>query len=293
MERVIQLCVTLGVLGLGAAAPVPKNTLQGKIVDWPAGKTGEVHVENLNGSVNLAIGSISQDGQFRVVLPALTGIALGETSSVLAASSTDDHCKGEGTVTPADSRMRTYRLAVWMDSQPLGDLTLDSSARMYPKTGDADSTLVYFSVPTVMKGKVTCPAPFDISVYQGSYPAGWSLVRQNLTVDARTGQTTVKNEPSAPLTWMSWRLYKEFGGVGMNLTQDTRKVELVRPGSPAEKAGVRVGDEITRVDGKDVKSMQDVLTTLRGQPNTKVTLTVNRAGVLRTLTITRGLIRVP
>lgn len=298
MKRRLKLILVFTLLALPAmssAVPISAS-LSGKIVDWPAGKTGEIHVENLNGSVNIATSPVSQDGQFRLKLPAtLEGIALGESGSILAASSPDDDCQGEGTVTPADSRMRTYRLAGWMDSKPLGDITLDSSARMYPRTGDAGSTLVYFSVPTVMKGKVTCPAPFNNSVYQGSYPAGWSLVRQNLTVDARSGQTTVKEEPSAALTGLSWRLYREFGGVGMNLTPGTRTVESVRPNSPAEKAGLWVGDEITSVDGKEVKSMQDILNAVRGDPDTKVKVTVNRAGASRPLTleITRGLIRVP
>src|SRR5262245_11699276 len=40
-------------------------------------------------------------------------------------------------------------------------------------------------------------------------------------------------------------------------------VSKVEPGSPAEKAGIRVGDILTSVDGKDVKSSWDVMATVR------------------------------
>jgi membrane-associated protease RseP (regulator of RpoE activity) len=40
-------------------------------------------------------------------------------------------------------------------------------------------------------------------------------------------------------------------------------VSKVEPGSPAEKAGVKVGDILTSVDGKDVKSSWDVMAKIR------------------------------
>lgn len=285
----------LFLLASASAVPVQNNILTGKIVDWPAGKTGEVHVESMNGSVSIATSKVSKDGQFRLALPVLSGIALEEASGILNNSSPDDPCKGKGTVTPSGSRTRMYRLMAWVDGKPLGDITLDSSARLYPRTGDVTSNLVYFTVPTTLKGTVTCPAPYYNVVFDSQYPAGWTMERVNQSVDAGSGRVTSIIDAAATLTGLSWRLYREFGGVGLNLTLNTRTVESVRPGSPAEKAGVKVGDEITAVDGREVKSMDDILNVLRGDPDTRAKVTVTRAGETRPLTleIVRGLIRVP
>ncbi len=58
---------------------------------------------------------------------------------------------------------------------------------------------------------------------------------------------------------------------------------------PADKAGIREGDVITKVDGKDVNE-RNSLGSLLGQyePGDKVTLTVNRDGKNQSITVTLG-----
>lgn len=75
-----------------------------------------------------------------------------------------------------------------------------------------------------------------------------------------------------------------FDGIGAILTQrsdsDYTIVESPIEGQPAVKAGLRAGDLIIKVDGKDIKgeSLSKVVSRIRGKRGTKVALTVSREG---------------
>ena len=91
-------------------------------------------------------------------------------------------------------------------------------------------------------------------------------------------------------------LESSFFGIGIQfqLMNDTICVVEVVPGGPAERVGMMPGDRIVAVDGKSMtgKSItnEDVLSTLRGEKDTKVKLTVRRSGASKPLKfeITRG-----
>ena len=74
----------------------------------------------------------------------------------------------------------------------------------------------------------------------------------------------------------------ELGGIGALLmpTPDGIAIGSVYAGDPAERAGLRAGDRILRIDGEetDGMSLADVLQRLRGQPGTSVGVSVMRAG---------------
>jgi putative serine protease PepD len=66
-------------------------------------------------------------------------------------------------------------------------------------------------------------------------------------------------------------------------------VAEVRPGSPAQDAGLRAGDVITRVDGRAVESTEDVHRAIESKkPGDELELTVDRDGATRTVTATLG-----
>jgi carboxyl-terminal processing protease len=75
----------------------------------------------------------------------------------------------------------------------------------------------------------------------------------------------------------------EFGGLGIEVTQDNGFIKVISPidDTPASKAGVKAGDLITALDGKTVQglSLQDAVDKMRGPPNSKITLTIKREGV--------------
>jgi len=71
-----------------------------------------------------------------------------------------------------------------------------------------------------------------------------------------------------------------FVGIGARLSADPlgAKIVSVFEGSPAEKAGLKPADVITGVDGKSVAGMEldKIVSKIRGEPKTTVTLTVIR-----------------
>ena len=73
-----------------------------------------------------------------------------------------------------------------------------------------------------------------------------------------------------------------FVGVGLELKLDGAMPVVVRaiPGGSAAQAGVEAGDRLTMIDGVATSglSLGDVVVRLRGQPNSQVTLTLDRRG---------------
>jgi putative serine protease PepD len=67
------------------------------------------------------------------------------------------------------------------------------------------------------------------------------------------------------------------------------KVSKLMPGGPAAKSGLKVGDVVTKLDGRTINSAQDLTAAVRLlAPNTQVTLTVLRAGVPQEIQVTLG-----
>src|ERR1700722_6697053 len=81
----------------------------------------------------------------------------------------------------------------------------------------------------------------------------------------------------------------EFGGLGIEVTQDNGFIKVISPidDTPAAKAGVKAGDIITALDGKTVQglSLNDAVDKMRGAPNSKISLTIKREGVEKPIEI--------
>ena len=90
----------------------------------------------------------------------------------------------------------------------------------------------------------------------------------------------------------------EFGGLGIEVGMEDGFVKVVSPidDTPAQKAGVRAGDLIIRLDDTAVKglSLNDAVKMMRGAPGTDITLTIVREGEQRPiqLKLTRAVIKV-
>lgn len=90
-----------------------------------------------------------------------------------------------------------------------------------------------------------------------------------------------------------------IGGIGVMIQPDQASgfvhVTYVVPGTPAERAGVEVGDAITAVNGTSTKGLavDSVSQLLRGVPGTNVAVSVTRAGFASALSITRENVQPP
>ena len=90
----------------------------------------------------------------------------------------------------------------------------------------------------------------------------------------------------------------ELTGVGITigLDEDTKKLTVIAPleDTPAFKAGILAKDVITKIDGKSTKGMDtsQAVTLIRGEPGSKVKLTISRNGKERDYLITRAKIEI-
>lgn len=125
---------------------------------------------------------------------------------------------------------------------------------------------------------------------------------KKLITDAISGMVSGLDPHSQYFDKKSYKEFREgttgrFVGVGIEITQEDGLIRVVSPieGSPADRAGLKPGDLITRVDDTAVKSlsMSEAVKRMRGTPGTKVVLTILRKDEDRTfqVTITREEIR--
>ncbi len=90
----------------------------------------------------------------------------------------------------------------------------------------------------------------------------------------------------------------EFGGLGIEVTMEDGFVKVVAPidDTPAERAGVKAGDLIIRLDDTPVKGMtlNEAVKVMRGKPGSKIVLTILRDGEQQPIkiSIVRAVIKV-
>lgn len=89
----------------------------------------------------------------------------------------------------------------------------------------------------------------------------------------------------------------EFGGVGLMVGMKDGAITVIAPmdDTPGSRAGILSGDRIVMVEGKSVEKMDigEVVKLLRGEPGSKVSLTLLRpaSGLTKTVTLTRAIIQ--
>ena len=72
----------------------------------------------------------------------------------------------------------------------------------------------------------------------------------------------------------------QYGGIGSLIRKKGDYVIIAEPykGSPADEAGLKIGDKIVAINGKDMCNVKvdEISKLLRGEPNTTVTVTIER-----------------
>jgi len=79
----------------------------------------------------------------------------------------------------------------------------------------------------------------------------------------------------------------EFGGLGIEIGMESGVVKVISPiqDTPASKAGIKAGDYIVKIDGKQVqgKSLMEAVKLMRGAVDTSIKLVIRRKGVKKSL----------
>ncbi len=118
---------------------------------------------------------------------------------------------------------------------------------------------------------------------------------KKLITDAISGMVSSLDPHSQYFDKKSFREFREgtsgkFVGVGIEITQEDGLVKVVSPieDSPAFRAGLKPNDLITKIDDTAVKglSLNEAVKRMRGEPATKVLLTIYRKDENRTFPVT-------
>ena len=90
----------------------------------------------------------------------------------------------------------------------------------------------------------------------------------------------------------------EFGGLGIEVGAEDGLVKVIAPidDTPAQKAGIKAGDLIIKIDKESIKglALSEAVEKMRGKPGAPITLTIIRKGVSKPFDVTlkRAVIRV-
>lgn len=165
---------------------------------------------------------------------------------------------------------------------------LTSSLFLYllnAQTGDLASTVKFFRALQVVKSRYVEEVPME-----------------TLMTGAVKGMINSLGDPHS--IYMDAKLFKEFmietegsfGGVGIVLGVKDKVLTVVSPieGTPGDKAGIKSGDQIVKIEGKDTKDMalDEAVNKIRGPEGTTVTLTIKRNQELKDYTLTRSSIQI-
>lgn len=165
---------------------------------------------------------------------------------------------------------------------------LTSSLFLYvlnAQTGDLASTVKFFRALQVVKSRYVEEVPME-----------------TLMTGAVKGMIGSLGDPHS--IYMDAKMFKEFmietegsfGGVGIVLGVKDKVLTVVSPieGTPGDKAGIKSGDQIVKIEGKDTKDMalDEAVNQIRGPEGTSVTLTIKRNQDLKDYTLTRSNIQI-
>jgi carboxyl-terminal processing protease len=166
--------------------------------------------------------------------------------------------------------------------------------------GALAGALTTVSLQTVARGNM---APLPLEELQ-QLAAVFSMVKSDyvepvdekkLITEAISGMVSSLDPHSQYFDKKSFKEFSEgtsgkFVGVGIEISQEDGLIKIVSPieGSPADRAGLKTNDLITKIDDTAVKglTLSEAVKRMRGEPKTKVVLTIFRKDESRTFPVT-------
>jgi carboxyl-terminal processing protease len=161
--------------------------------------------------------------------------------------------------------------------------------------------LTTVSLQTVARGNGSAPLPLEelqqLAAVFGMIKTDYvePVDEKKLITDAISGMVASLDPHSQYFDKKSYKEFREgttgrFVGVGIEITQEDGLVKVVSPieGSPAYRAGLKTNDLITKIDDTAVKglTLSEAVKRMRGEPNTKVLLTIYRKDENRSFPVT-------
>jgi carboxyl-terminal processing protease len=166
--------------------------------------------------------------------------------------------------------------------------------------GALTGALATVSLQTVARGSLA-PLPLEelqqlaavFGIVKSDYVE--TVDEKKLIGDAISGMVSNLDPHSQYFDKKSFKEFREgtsgrFVGVGIEISQEDGLVKVVSPieGSPAFRAGLKPNDLITKIDETAVKGLplNEAVKRMRGEPNTKVMLTIFRKDENRSFPVT-------
>lgn len=153
-------------------------------------------------------------------------------------------------------------------------------------SSDIASTLKFFRALHIVKSRYVEDVPMD-----------------TLMTGAVKGMVASLGDPHS--VYMDQKMFKEFmietegsfGGVGIVVGVKDKMLTVVSPieGTPGDKAGIKSGDRIIKIDGQDTKDMtlDEAVSKIRGPEGSQVTLLISRGSEApKDYTLTRSNIQI-
>lgn len=190
-------------------------------------------------------------------------------------------------------------------NQPVSDsLLLYGAIEEIVRTLD-DSSLKFERPNKIKRQDKTKTITFSRKSVARDIAAGWNVIKSfypekiwndnSLLYPAMRGMVKALNDPYSTFhdpketREMIERLQGNVSGIGIQIIADETRPERkdqataviidVLPESPAARAGIRIGDIITQVDGKTYMTHYNLRMAMLGQVGTRVKLTIRREGV--------------
>ncbi len=159
--------------------------------------------------------------------------------------------------------------------------------------------------------KICTPDNVDFSLFWDAYNklhqnfiSPEKIIDQQVVYGAISGMTKSLGDPYTSFfdptqaKMFEQDLAGSFEGIGIEIAVKKDQLTVVAPlkGTPSDKAGLKSGDQIIKINGKNTSDMltDEAVNVIRGKKGTKVTLTIFREGWKDTkdITITRDTIKI-